>query len=64
MKSKIGKKSFFEPTCFTSLDTEVGRGKRTKEKELKQGEKAQYLYHLDLVIYPNRINRRIMSFRA
>jgi len=35
-----------------------------KEKELKQGEKVQYSYYLDLGIYPKRINRRTMSFRV
>lgn len=39
------------------------RGRRSK-KELKQGKKAQYSYHLDLVIYPNQINRIKSSFRA
>lgn len=65
MQSKIGKKGgFFEPTCFTSLDTEVGRGKEWRKGSWKQGEKAQYLYCLESVIYPNKINRRIMYFRV
>lgn len=41
-----------------------GKRERRSKKVLKQGKKAQYSYLLDLVIYPNQINRIKSSFRA
>lgn len=64
MQSKIQKKEVFWTNLLYQFGQGGGKGERTKENELKQEEKAQYLYHLDLVIQPNRINRRIMSFRV
>lgn len=64
MQSKIQKKEGFWTNLLYQFGHGGGKGERTKENELKQEEKAQYLHHLDLVTQPNRINRRIMSFRV
>lgn len=60
MQSKIWKKGVVWTNLLYQFGHRGGKGKRTKEKELKQGEKSQDLYCLDLVICPNRINRRII----
>lgn len=63
-KKDMEKKRGFFTNLFYQFRHRSGKWEWMKEKEQKHREKTQYLYHLDLVIYPNRINIRIMFSRV